>query len=336
MAATSEEACRRIEQAVLRLLRGLGERPRRATLVLPGAAAAGKQQVLSYRAGRTRRPLCCLVRVLALVHQRLAAQDRRGLTKRAVFYADKALFEDQRQSDKAIERAALLLGLQRSELCVFASPRGFMCGDLGLELDDGTVLQLGSRDGTDWEERPVLDEWCGRVRRVRSSAQCIVVVEKYSFFHDFVRHPLVRSRLPACVFVTSCGYPVRAVSEVLGVVCDALCLPCAVLVDFDPYGVDIFCRYRAVVPDAVLVALHADDAEAAPERCRLALSPADVARGTSLLGTLERDEDGGDGAAALRWMLQTRTKLELEAVHESDALLERVVDRIAQCCELPD
>ena len=316
-------ACERIELLVLQLVAGLQSCPRQVSLTVPEDGHKSRRQVLSFRNARTRRALCCVVRVLALLYQRAAKPGHGGMTKRAVFYADKALFRDQKQSDKALERASLILGLDRTALRVFASPRGFVAGDLALEFDDGSVLQCFDDDGSsNCSERAVREEW--QIVRMRSSARCVVVIEKYSFFHDFVRNPLVRESLPYCIFMTSCGFPVRAVTDLLSLVCSTLCLPCFVLVDFDPYGVDIFLKYRQAVPSAVLAALHAEDVTLVPQTCALPLSPADAARGANLL----RAAEDLHCVAALRFMIQNNVKLELEAVHQSDELLRRVVKRI--------
>lgn len=346
----ADTLCTRIELVLLQLVHGLTQRPRRVQLTIPDDAqqhrSHGHGRVLSFGEARTRRSLCCVVRVLALLYRRAAgrgadaAADAAGMTKRAVFYADKGLFRDQRLSDRALERATRLLGIDRPALRVFASPRGFVAGDLALELCDGSAVVCGtssssSRSSDDGEcECLVRDDWCGRIARLRSRARCVVVVEKHSFFHELVRSPLVRTRLPACLFATSCGYPVRAVKELVATVCATLRLPCVVLVDFDPYGVDIFLKYRQALPAATLVGLHADDVALVPAHCRLPLSPTDAARGAGLLPTLT----DACCVAAVRHMLQNQVKLELEAVHESDALLLRIVERIARAAEagVPD
>ena len=340
----ADTLCTRIELVLLQLVHGLTQRPRRVQLTIPDDAATphrghGHGRVLSFGEARTRRSLCCVVRVLALLYRRAAGcgadgADAAGMTKRGVFYADKGLFRDQRLSDRALERATRLLGLDRPALRVFASPRGFVAGDLALELCDGSTVVCGPARGGRDDERECLvrDDWCGRVARLRSRARCVVVVEKHSFFHELVRSPLVRSRLPACLFATSCGYPVRAVKELVATVCATLRLPCVVLVDFDPYGIDIFLKYRQALPAATLVGLHDDDVALVPAHCRLPLSPADAARGAGMLPALTDP----CCVAAVRHMLQCQVKLELEAVHESDALLLRIVQRIARAAGVPD
>lgn len=335
--AMADTLCTRIELVLLQLVHGLTQRPRRVQLTIPDDAqhrGHGHGRVLSFGEARTRRSLCCVVRVLALLYRRAAgrgpdAADAAGMTKRGVFYADKGLFRDQRLSDRALERATRLLGIDRPALRVFASPRGFVAGDLALELCDGSAVACGTE-----RECLVRDDWCGRIARLRSRARCVVVVEKHSFFHELVRSPLVRSRLPACLFATSCGYPVRAVKELVATVCATLRLPCVVLVDFDPYGVDIFLKYRQVLPAATLGGLHADDVALVPAHCRLPLSPADAARGAGMLPALTDP----CCIAAVRHMLQCQVKLELEAVHESDELLLRIVQRIARAADagVPD
>lgn len=338
----ADTLCTRIELVLLQLVHGLTQRPRRAQLTIPDDAQQrghGHGRVLSFGETRTRRSLCCVVRVLALLYRRAScrgtdgADAAAGMTKRAVFYADKGLFRDQRLSDRALERATRLLGVDRPALRVFASPRGFVSGDLALELCDGSTVVCGGAEGSSSDgsecECLVRDDWCGRIARLRSRARCVVVVEKHSFFHELVRSPLVRSRLPACLFATSCGYPVRAVKELVATVCATLRLPCVVLVDFDPYGIDIFLKYRQALPAAALVGLHAADVALVPAHCRLPLSPTDAARGAGMLPALTDP----CCVAAVRHMLQSQVKLELEAVHESDALLLRIVQRIAAAAD---
>ena len=324
-----DAACIRIEFLMLQLLDGLQKRPRRLALTVPGETVKGKKVVLSFQDSRTRRSLCCVVRVLALLYQRASkcstTTGMTSMTKRAVFYADKALFRDQKQSDRALERASLLLGLDRSALHVFASPRGFFVGDLALELDDGTTISSSDDHCGSEGEVAIHEDWRGRIHRMRSSALCIVVVEKYSFFHNFVKNSIVQSNLSRCIFVTSCGYPVRAVCDLLSVLHSTLHLPCFVLVDFDPYGIDIFLKYCQAVPEALLVGLLAEDVAQLPQKCTLRMTSGDAARGASMLSNVT------DPACiqALRYMMQNNIKLELEAMHLSDELLTRVVKRIS-------
>lgn len=242
------------------------------------------------------------------------------ISKRGLFYTSKDIFSSQRESDRAISRAAKLLNVERFELNIYASSRSFFAGGLRLFFSDCTD---SSSDTTLFSPTSIRGDIESIFLRAETTACCVFVIEKYSFFHRLISSELFRSKVKSsCVLVTACGYPNDATVFLLR----RVGLPVLVLVDYDPYGLDILATYERRVPCVSWAGLTAADLHSLrvdPENIQC-LSKNDVKKAVSLMKRCPKYRD------ELQVMIDVGKKIELEAVAD-DTLFETIlIERVTK------
>ena len=240
------------------------------------------------------------------------------ISKRGLFYTSKDIFSTQRESDRAIAKATKMLSVKRSELNIYASSRGFFAGDLTLFFSDFTSV---TSDPLLFTPSSIRGDMDSAFLRAETRARCILVVEKYSFFHRLVSSEAFRAKISTkCVCVTACGYPNEATLFLLG----KLGLPVLVLVDYDPYGIDIAASYERVIPSVLWLGLCAGDLHVLsvdPNNIQ-ALSTNDLKKASSLLKRCPKYED------EIKIMIDIGKKVELEAVSNDPSFERILIDKI--------
>jgi DNA topoisomerase-6 subunit A len=103
-----------------------------------------------------------------------AAEARKHLTKREIYYQDPELFKrEQKVSDNIIEDLSVTLGVTRPCLRVVASAKGTCIGDLTLQ-EGGDVFNCSQLGRGGWSISPFIDE----VEIKDCGADFVLVVEK--------------------------------------------------------------------------------------------------------------------------------------------------------------
>ena len=80
------------------------------------------------------------------------------------------------------------------------------------------------------------------IEKVESDAKFILVVEKDATFQHFINSRLIE-KLPV-IMITGKGFPDSNTREILKFMIEKLLIPALVLVDCDPFGIEILCIYR--------------------------------------------------------------------------------------------
>ncbi|KZT43660.1 DNA topoisomerase IV, alpha subunit [Sistotremastrum suecicum HHB10207 ss-3] len=165
-------------------------------------------------------------------------------TKRDIYYKNLALYKNQSIVDNLLDNIAAALDLTRSHLNVRASPKGLFCGEcLTMTLCDGTIIYGNNREGTlipcsEDIESLQLDE----------ATSWILVVEKEAVFQTLCKIGFVNHEsLPGPgVLITGRGYPDVSTRELVHRLTEWVPdeIPCFMLVDADPHGMDILSLYR--------------------------------------------------------------------------------------------
>jgi len=252
-------------------------------LAIPGEAR------LSLATPRTRKSLCGVCRVLNDAHRLMCSGQT--ATKREIYYQAPAAFEhSQKKSDKAIERAALLLRVPRHRLGICAAPRGFAAGPLLVHTADGGCIDCAATSlHGGWAIR---GDFLWAVRKLSTTARLVVVVEKHTAFRRLVADESFWARCPRVVCITGRGYPGEATAALVRALCGAegegLGIPAVCIADFDPFGADIICcfeRLRCFArPDQTpWIALRSQDALQLPPSALMPLTDADVQKARTLL-----------------------------------------------------
>eukprot|EP00727_Mastigamoeba_balamuthi_P009080 m51a1_g4795 putative meiotic recombination protein spo11 (423) ;mRNA; r:81059-83089 len=182
---------------------------------------------------------------------------------RAVFYRCPALFGSQRCSDRAVDRAATLVGTaHRSDLGISASAKGAVAGGLWLVSRASGAVVLDARAAAaalaaDGVLVPPAELDSGAVE-VRTAARLALVVEKRTVFAMLAASRRFWSAMPPCVLLTGSGYPDRATRALVRHVA-AGGVPVLALVDWDPDGVAILRCYDSPGTTLRWLGLHCRD-----------------------------------------------------------------------------
>lgn len=256
------------------------------------------------------------MRVLEHVYKLLLSETK--ISKRSLFYSSKDVFVSQRESDRAIVKVTKLLSVKRSELNIYASTRGFFAGDLKLFFSDFTEV---FSDLTLFTPVAIRGDIESTFLRFETNAFCILVIEKYSFFHRLVSSASFRDSISSkFICITACGYPNEATLFLV----EKLKLPVFVLVDYDPHGIEIMLCYKRVIPSLSWVGLSVDDLHTLnvdPNNIQ-DLSKNDILKANSLLKRCPEYAD------ELRVMIDIGKKIELEAVANDPTFEKTLVNKI--------
>ena len=201
--------------------------------------------------------------VLSFCHSLLLA--RRTTTTREVYYFYVTHFRSQKECDAAIVEAANLLGVPRSSLGLYASPKGWFCGCLQI-IRNGRVV-LDGQNLSSMQGAPITSEWLtppqqrdftidclvqrnndtnnaneNNPNEPHQRAKCILVIEKEGVYNRFSEDRLYE-RYP-CILVTGKGFPDLATRSLVHSLHHELHLPVYGLADCNPYGMMVLQTYQ--------------------------------------------------------------------------------------------
>lgn len=163
-------------------------------------------------------------------------------TKRDIFYMDTRLFVKQAAVDSLIKQLAIHLNIPRLDLGISASPKGLIYGDFvmhnehNLRIDFGQFPKLISMDLTtvmNFDEGMVPLNVC--------------IIEKEAVFTTILQAlPNIQSIIKPTLWVCGRGYPDLLTMKLVNSLSKQLppSTRFLILVDYDPYGLDIALRYR--------------------------------------------------------------------------------------------
>lgn len=170
------------------------------------------------------------VKLMTIVDRLLA--EGRVVTKREVYYQHEGFFRSQSEVDSSLDRLARTLRVPRDALGIVAGSKGLVFGS-GVKLNDET--------GSLSEPRNVPLE----ISKMKVEAQCkfVLVLEKEAVFNCILAdYEHLSGVLGEFVLVTGKGYPCMATRQLVSML--SAKIPVFVMVDYDPYGLDIALQYR--------------------------------------------------------------------------------------------
>lgn len=163
------------------------------------------------------------------------------LACREIYYKDVELFHNQTTVDKIIEDVSSSLSVPRPVLHITASGKSLFFGEIeAVNMDGSVVSGFFASEGT---LIPALET----VQDFNLNCEYILVVEKDCIFQWLVSKysSLCRYLGKKVLLVTGKGYPCLRCKEFLSLLSKTrpdINLFC--LVDFDPYGYEIFSTYK--------------------------------------------------------------------------------------------
>ncbi|MFQ5814911.1 MAG: DNA topoisomerase VI [Candidatus Hydrothermarchaeaceae archaeon] len=250
-----------------------------------------------------------------------AAERKKHLTKREVYYQDPELFnKDQSASDNMLEDIAVTMGVTRPCIRVVAAAKGVCIGDLTLrERDDTFNCDSLGRGG--WSISPFIDE----VDIMDCGAEYVLVVEKDAAMIRLIEEDFHKNN--KCLLITGKGQPDIATRRLIRRLNKEWELPVYVLTDSDSYGMQICSSYKRgsislsfessylAVPKAKFLGLLPSDLDKfkVPKAARLEMTDWDMKKAQNMLN-YPWIRNNKKWRSELQLMVDRREKAELQAL----------------------
>uniref|UniRef100_T1J6U8 DNA topoisomerase (ATP-hydrolyzing) n=1 Tax=Strigamia maritima TaxID=126957 RepID=T1J6U8_STRMM len=174
--------------------------------------------------------------ILSQIYQLIRTD--RICTKRDLFYRNVNLFKKQTVVDEIVDDVACWFRVSRNWLHVVATAKGLVSGDLKF-YDGGKGNFVNCADISQGFLIPSDTE---HFSSLQSNARFVLIVEKDAIFNKLLGTDLA-ARLK-CILITGKGFPDLNTRQLVAKIWIDLKLPILVLVDGDPYGIEIMCVYR--------------------------------------------------------------------------------------------
>ncbi|XP_076547715.1 meiotic W68 [Osmia lignaria lignaria] len=198
-----------------------------------------KKVVTNFAASRSKEKFALMMTVMATAHRLLITKTT--ATRRSLYYDLKtektsSLSLGQGHVDRAVNHVANLLNCAPWELNILPTSKGLAAGELTLTLIDNRSIDCSVPGGA------LIPQIVSNVTSVRTTAKMVLVVEKDAVFQKLLEDDCTGSL--NCILLTGKGYPDVATRMLVKLLAEKLGLPVYVVVDADPFGVDIMCVYR--------------------------------------------------------------------------------------------
>ena len=240
-----------------------------------------------------------------------ALEENKRIQKRDLFYRDIRLYQSQTRSNACVMRLSKLFNVPREALNVVAAVKGICYGGwVRVYLRQGGIIDIlanGTRHALPHaQDIAYLDGNIEFVVIVEKEAVFGMIVDGWTKIYEGVgRRPFI--------VVTAKGYPDRATLLFLGLLrMQRPGMRFFALVDWDPFGMDIFMKFRfglrdvySEIPDLELLGVKSSDVLDCPNKVKL--SDRDHARLYGILKTTSSDNP---------------IRRELVAMHDMDCKME--------------
>ncbi|XP_033348911.1 meiotic recombination protein W68 [Bombus vosnesenskii] len=195
--------------------------------------------VINFATKRGKDKFALTMTVMAAAHRLLIINST--ITRRSLYYDlknDKTLnlVPEQGYLDQAVNHVANLLNCSPWELNLLPTSKGLVAGELTFTLTDNRIIDCTVPGGV------LIPHNISEVISVRTRAKMVLIVEKDAVFQKLLKDDCISSL--SCILVTGKGYPDVTTRMLVKLLSEKLELPVYIIVDADPFGVDIMCVYR--------------------------------------------------------------------------------------------
>ncbi|XP_018049212.1 PREDICTED: meiotic recombination protein W68 [Atta colombica] len=187
----------------------------------------------------SRKKFVLMMVIMAEVHHLLLTNTTK--TRRAFYYdlkkeTTKYLVPIQQYVDRALNDIANLLECAPWDLRLLATAKGLMAGNMTITLVDNQVIDCTIPGGAQ------IPQIISNIISIRVKAEFVLVIEKDAVFQKLLEENC--SRFLKCILVTGKGYPDVATRMFVKILSEKMELPIYIVVDADPFGIDIMLIYR--------------------------------------------------------------------------------------------
>lgn len=241
-----------------------------------------------------------------------------GSSKREIFYRHTKMVKNTAFLHGAILDMCSLLDIAPWEGRITATSKGLVCGPLRIIMDSNDVIDCNAIfEGTS------LPHNFTSMSKFETTAKFVLVVEKDTVFERLLRDDIFSRISTPFILVTGKGIPDTCTRIFLKKIWDDLALPIKILVDADPYGIDIMLMYKhgsrnmcqqadyLAVPSIKWIGLYPSDLKI-PQITTIDLTSADKKR---LNNILNRPYLTPSVAEELKILRENGVKAEIEGLY---------------------
>ncbi|KAL0119769.1 hypothetical protein PUN28_007896 [Cardiocondyla obscurior] len=198
-----------------------------------------EKTTVDFAAKSSRNKFVLMTVIMAEAHRLLLTNASK--TRRSFYYdlkkeATSYLVPDQKYVDRALNDVANLLQCAPWDLRLLATTKGLAAGNMTITLNDSQVIDYMIPGGAQ------IPQMISNVASIRAKADLVLVIEKDAVFQKLLEENC--SHTLRCILVTGKGYPDVATRMLVKMLSEKMDLPVYIVVDADPFGVDIMLIYR--------------------------------------------------------------------------------------------
>ncbi|KAM0733932.1 Meiotic recombination protein SPO11 [Formica fusca] len=198
-----------------------------------------KKIIVNFAVKSSRNKFILMVMIMSEAHRLLLTNTTK--TKRSFYYdlkneITKSLMPHQRCIDRAMNSVANLLECAPWDLRLLATPKGLVAGNMTITLLDNRIIDCAILGGVQ------IPQIILNVTSIRAKANFVLVIEKDAIFQKLLEEDC--PRILKCILVTGKGYPDINTRMLVNILSEKIGLPVYIIVDADPFGVDIMLLYR--------------------------------------------------------------------------------------------
>ncbi|EDW01879.1 GH20206 [Drosophila grimshawi] len=227
----------KVEQIVLELISSMINH-KNLTLKIPrNCRRTFKYRKVVYNRRYSRHRFCLIVYLLTEIHRLQVFGG--SCTVRGLYYQDPQTIRSQSYIVAAKLDVCRMLNTSPVYLGIRSAAKGLISGDIKLIMSNGDVM-----DGNVYCGSIMLPTDYENVERIETNAEMVLIVEKESVFESLLSCNAFSTFGLRFILVTGKGYPdctTRRIVYRLSVECN---LPAYILVDADPFGIEIMLVYQ--------------------------------------------------------------------------------------------
>ncbi|EDW74800.1 uncharacterized protein Dwil_GK15872 [Drosophila willistoni] len=192
---------------------------------------------VTYNNNRSRHRFCLLIYMLAEIHRLLA--EGGSCTVRGLYYRNTQLIRAQSFIVAAKLDVCRILNTAPFHLGILSASKGLLAGDIRMTMSNGDILDCNAYGGA--ISLPIDFE---NVDHIDTRAELVLIVEKESVFESLLSRNIFNSFGIRLILVTGKGYPDCSTRRLVHRLTMEFNLPAYILVDADPFGIEIMLVYR--------------------------------------------------------------------------------------------
>lgn len=160
------------------------------------------------------------------------------VTRREFYYQLKKYLKSQSQLNRCIQKVSILLNLPPWELGIVGMNKGLVFGNLKINFSNGEKLYCNKSKGI------LIPPNVNEIVSVETKGEFILIVEKDSIYNDILNDDLLFDKMNSFILITGKGYPDLHTRHFLKYLWRHLNIPIFILVDGDPFGIEIMQTYK--------------------------------------------------------------------------------------------